>query len=374
MLSEGRIRFYRKNTPADLICLGLAFGYGDYTQATGWYRVTEPIAVIALQEYFIGSDFKALSNTFAHLVNGMATLLDRHGLSASRGTLFEDMVIAAFQQERFQGQLVADLPFVRVPLEEMQAYSTNLRQTSRLSAPVAAADPWWTKTTFQARSVVREDAQQEQLGLNVADLLSARPHISVSPETTVRFDGMVMLGPKEAVTWAITIWAGEVPSEKVKNQILSTDPALAYYLMGGKEVNPKCLERRLWEARGLNLVRAVRVHVALPESMPRRCATIEGDCLLVRGNEQHSLAVWQRAARAVRHFGCSHPDETRRLGCPRTTKIVVVQLLKELTIKPTQHRFRLHTSSKSCSEGAWPLCTCMPRLCTDIARQLWRLI
>jgi len=93
---------------------------------------------------------------------------------------------------------------------------------------------------------------------------------------------MVMLGPKEALTLAITMWAGRVPSDKVQSQIRSTDPAQAYYLASGEKVNPDCSEQRwLWEARGLNQVRAVRVHVALPESSPRPYATIEGDSLLV---------------------------------------------------------------------------------------------
>jgi len=150
---------------------------------------------------------------------------------------------------------VGDLPFVKVPLEEAQAHSATVRRSSRFAAAVAATDPWWTKTTFQVTNVVREDAQREQLGLSVADHLSTHPHVLVSPESTARFDEMVMLGPKEAVTLAITIWAQGVPSAKVESQILSTGPALADYLTSGNDANQNCLEQQsLREARGLNLV------------------------------------------------------------------------------------------------------------------------
>ena len=86
-----------------------------------------------------------------------------------------------------------------------------------------------------------------------------------SPETVARFDGIIRLDPNHALALAMTIWTGKVPSDKIKSQLRSTNMSLAYYLKDGSKVKPDCqAQREEWTRVGLDRIRCVRVHIALP--------------------------------------------------------------------------------------------------------------
>lgn len=229
-----------RNESLDLMKLGIGNFAGNET--TGYYQVTEHIIALAIRRYFEVYPERRVAE-YHQAVDAFQSLVAEHGPNIpGRGNLFETIVFQSLLRSDFQNVPVGTLPFV------LPFVGPN------------DVGKWWMTTSYHAEHVIYHHTLQE----STAAFLSSEQAIGVvfSPETVARFDAALRLDANHAMVFAITIWTGSVPDEKVESQIQSTDLSKAYFLADGSRVNKNCKpQRNEWVSLALDRVKAVRVHL-----------------------------------------------------------------------------------------------------------------
>ena len=290
-LSGGRARFVSANAAVDLMRIGVGNYYEVREGKNGYFTVTEAVVVDAIHGFLTRNAVAVSDTTFAGLVESFAALVQAHGAKTpGRGFAFEDLVFDALQQPRFQGVALAQLPFVkegkrpREPPKDVPAGATRSKAAAAAAAAAATLPapaqgeenppdsdvpppPWWATTKFRAERVVRHALMPDRVPSSTSDFLANPANVATVyvAETTARPDAMVMLDATHALTLGVTMWTTEpeVPHDKVYSQTLSTAMRNVYKDAAARAVND-AKARTAWEAKSLDKVHAVRVHVSLP--------------------------------------------------------------------------------------------------------------
>ena len=110
--------------------------------------------------------------------------------------------------------------------------------------------------------------------VDAATYLAQHPKTLLSPETTHRADGSLLLGSKHMSQFGAKFYSKDVPSGIVRSEYRSTDPAAAYELKMGYKAptapdrfnSHAAKPRAAWVLAALDSRVALRVHVSIPRA------------------------------------------------------------------------------------------------------------
>ena len=196
VLFGNRMKFIKgEDSMQDLTKLGIANTY-SLNRDESYFKIREQIVVLALYYYVRESD-QVFTYQREEILDKITNIVENLGLNAARGSYFEHLVFQALLRNDFQGLLIQNLPFVHKVLG---------KQT---------VPEWCKKTKFVVNHIHLNR-------INTGAFVKQNPQTLCSPETTARFDGIVLLDQEEnhCMTFAVTMWTDNVPS---------TDPSLAYF-------------------------------------------------------------------------------------------------------------------------------------------------
>jgi len=246
-VSGGRMPF---ESAVDLCQMGIAL-----VDDAGFFYVREVFVQEALASFFEERlKDKDAKSAFHASVKALKVLLLARGASASgKGDLFENVLVHALRQ--YVGVPVVDLPYLQL----------QTRVHSRLRDRSV-----WKGVKFECSGASRLVEGTP----NAASFLAAHPTQLLSPETSHRADGVLLLGPDGVFEFGAKFYSGAVPSKDVRAQYRATSPACAYELesafqdpTAADRFNPNATApRTAWTAAGLDRRVALRVHVCVPRS------------------------------------------------------------------------------------------------------------
>jgi len=245
----GRMPF---QSSVDLCRMGIAL-----VDEAGFFYVREAFVQDAIQTFFQDKlkDADAKS-AFETSLGALKLVLQERGASTtSKGDALENVLFHATR--RFDGRPVLDLPFVQLPPRVLSCMRDDKKSV-------------WKGVKFEcsgASGLVESTP-------NAASFLAAHPKVLLSPETTHRADGVLLLGPRCIFEFGAKFYSRSVPSEKTRAQYRATDPACAYELENAWEnptnanrFNPNASDARAaWTVAGLHRRVALRVHVCVPRA------------------------------------------------------------------------------------------------------------
>jgi hypothetical protein len=269
-MSGGRMPF---ESEEDLCRVGIAVV--DEAKA---FFVRELFVMETIVDYFEAQPDLAARSAFAAAVDDLEMVLRTRGAAASgKGDLLENVVFHALRQDPMQG-LVLQLPLVQLDGLDRQAK--------------ARAAKAWGGVRFVCEDVQPLGAADQ----DAASFLAANPHVLLSPETTHRADGCLLLGPHHMLQLGVKFYSNAVPSEDVSSQFRSTDPAAAYEKANGHlhpadpdRFNENAKQHRdAWLLKGLDKRIALRLHVCIPRAAVKagvaKCKVAPGTFVMEDGS------------------------------------------------------------------------------------------